>query len=233
MLDIEQINKYYENLGIKCYWNLYSLTIEEINIITNTFNEMHIKYPDVVIEEIGDYYSTDKFIHDRNVKFVKEQLKAKQYPKHAKIVLEKFIKGDIDVNDKKYVNDEFSAKYSHFIPRILFNHKLKNDLKANTYHEFGHAVAYQYDLNDDIEINTIFNSLGKDLVTTYVTEYANTNVKEFIAEIFMLFYLGTRNEIINVVMKIIDKQIKNRKAMTETEIVTNNIFHPKVKSTYR
>lgn len=217
MLNIKEINQYYENLGIKSYWNLNSLTIEEINIIMDAFNEMHIKYSDVIIEEIGDYYSIDKFIHDKDVKFVKEQLKTKEYAECTKIELEKFINKDVDINDKKYCDDEFSAKYSHDTPRILFNHKLKDNLKANTYHEFGHAVAYQYDLNDNTEIDAILKSLNRDEITNLISEYSNTNMKEFIAEVFMYYHLGIRNYVINDVMSIIDKEVQNGKAMFETE----------------
>lgn len=240
MLSLVEINEYYKNLGIKAYWSLDSLSLKEINIIKDKFSEMHEKYPYVVIEEIGDYYSIDKLKHENAIKSAREMLITKKFIKNEyyqnnpeavkiaeenlKMLLDKLENENIDINDKKYIDAEFSADYLANERKIRFNHKFKNNLIGNTYHEFGHAVAYQYDLNNNFDIGIIYSSLDKDSITKRVSEYAAENIKEFIAEIFMNYHLQNYNCLINGVMEIIDKEVKNGKAMAQTDRFINNIL---------
>ncbi|MBU3142228.1 hypothetical protein [Clostridium sp. CF012] len=239
MLNIDEINEYYIELGIKPCWDLDSLTIEELNEITNTFDQLHKIYPDVVIEEIGDYYSFDKVSRENDIIFNKEIYETHSYAKHEVYINEpeklkefeeyfrKLVKdmerNEVNVDDEKYDNMTASAKYSSSNKCISFNHRrvnheslyIANDLVC---HEFGHAVASQYGLNEDADINLIFNS-DKERIELLTSEYGQTNIDEFIAETFCHYYgtVGIMNLLIVEVMDIIIKKVSEGKVMSATE----------------
>jgi hypothetical protein len=237
----EEINEYYNKLGITCYWGINLYTLEELNIITETFKEVHDKYPDVIIEEIGDCFTFDTATRedilklgkellgniesDNNEYFKNHQSEINGAKENIKVLLKDEELKKIDKNDKKYNEADFSAEYYSRSRKILFNHAFKNKLKKDTYHEFGHAVAYQYGINTDTGILKIYESSDTEIIKIFVSEYATTNISEFIAEIFSFYYMGERNKLINKVMKIIKNCVKNGKVMTETERLISKLLN--------
>lgn len=228
-MNIEQIDKYYKSLDIKTYWSTESLSIDQINIITRTFKRLHKKYPDVIIKEIGDYYSKDKEKHEQSIatgnNLLNDKERDEKTKKIVKMLLNDIEKNKVQIFDSKYINANYSAEYYSFERQIIFNHINDGRVKENTIHEFGHAVAYQYNINNNKNIIYIFENTDKKLINKLVSTYATTEVKEFIAEAFMFYYLGRKNIIINRVMAIINDEIKNGKVMSETERLIDNAIH--------
>lgn len=241
--NINEVNEYYQKLNIKPCWDLDSLTIGELNIIANTFDELHKIYPDVVIEEIGDYYSFDKRSRDESIKLNKKQLETKAYAKlefyiknpellniaedNIRMITEDMELNEVNVNDEKYDITDTAAEYSSSERKIKFNHKSSDRANELTCHEFGHAVAAQYDLNNDVSINEIFKSAGKERIEFLLSEYAMLNVKEFIAVIFerQHSFYGIQNLLTLSVMKIVDEKVASGKAMSETERIIYNGYN--------
>jgi len=77
---LEKINKYYESVEIKSYWSEDSFNIIRLNIITDSFKKMRRIYPEIVIEEIGDMYSIDKYNHETRIANLKDYIDGNSYP---------------------------------------------------------------------------------------------------------------------------------------------------------
>lgn len=240
-MNLEKINEYYKSLDIKTYWSTESLSVDQINIITRTFKGLHKIYPDVIIKEIGDFYSIDKLSRQQAIesgnKLLNEEdfsdneyyMKNPQDVKKTKEIVKKLLddiqQNVLEVYDNKYINAKYSAKYFAFDRKIIFNQFYHWELKEILFHEFGHAVAFQYNINNNKAIKEIFNNIDKKIIKKLVSDYATTEVEEFIAEVFMYHHLQRRNSIINKVMSIINEEIKNGKAMSETERFLNNAIY--------
>ncbi|MBU3154766.1 hypothetical protein [Clostridium estertheticum] len=137
--DIDEVNAYYENLNIKPCWDLDSLTIEELNIIANTFEGLHKIYPEVVIEEIGDLYSYDKVLREGAIISGKKIYETHSYVNHEffinepkekleeyeklmkKLVLE-MESDEVKVDNEKYCKTGSSATYTEWSRNIKINH---------------------------------------------------------------------------------------------------------------
>jgi hypothetical protein len=233
MRSFEEINNYFKSLEIKCYWSTESLSLEQLNTIVNTFEYLRIKYPKIVIDEIGDYYSIDKF-HNKNAiemsfntlnaimsgreEYFNNRLTEKQKAiDNLLVAIKKYENIKIDVNDEKYISAEFVATYQANERQIRINHKYTDNLVQNIYHEFGHAIGYQYRVNDDDIINELFTEIDKEEIKKYISEYALTNVKEFIAETFSKYETGYVNYIIKIVMAVIKEKIESIDPKSETD----------------
>lgn len=237
-MNLDEINDYYSGLKIRTYWSNTSLTIEELNLVTDVFKQLHEEYPNVIIEEIGDCYSEDSIKREERIKnaipIIKDDYTVnpyyqnhdyfKEHPenksRHQEFMRSLVAKAKtekIGVNDDKYVNAKFSAQYCSLGRKIEFNHTENKSLKENMFHEFGHAVAFQYNINNNAIINEIFESSDKNRIEELVSNYATTKVEEFIAEAFMYYHLGRRNSIINKVMNIINDEVLNGKPMSYIE----------------
>jgi hypothetical protein len=241
VMNLEKINEYYISMGIKTYWSTESLSIEEINTITRTFKTLHKKYPHVIIEEIGDCYTVDKTFHNKVIISGEDFLKKEDFSDSefytnnpelidkAKRIIRNLLKEsrekEIRVGDDKYINADYSAEYQSLGRKIIFNHSYNRRVKENMYHEFGHAVAFQYNINNNAIINEIFETTDKNRIEELVSNYATTEVEEFLAEAFMYYHLGRRNSIINNVMNIIDDEVLNGKPMSYTERFIYNAIH--------
>lgn len=84
-------------------------------------------------------------------------------------------------------------------------------------HEFGHALQCQYDIDENEEMIKLYEVLDKDSVSEELGDYANKNIGEFIAVAFEESFLDDCSDIAKQVRKLIDKCVKNGKAMSEVE----------------
>lgn len=168
-------------------------------------------------------------IEDRHKDSYKDDEKAKQNAR--RYILERLltyndgkvtIEHDVFGNEYKKLN--YEAIYKSNEQQIFFNHNCVQDYRENIIHEFGHAIAYQYDLNKNEKIQEIYVNLKRYEVTINVSSYANKSIYEFIAEVFtQCSYFGKSNAIIQPVIDIIEDKIKKSKARTNDEIFNDKI----------
>ncbi|NMM64367.1 hypothetical protein HBE96_17240 [Clostridium sp. P21] len=229
---IDDINKYYKNLYIEPYWLEESLGFNIIKEITLIFHDLHNLYPDVVIKEIGDCYSYDKITNQVCINNLNKAIEDVDLldvygsDESSKIKTREFLIGELseyrnkiitkefDQNGNKYYDLGYCAIYYAKEQKIIFNQASLEDYRENIVHEFGHAVAYQYDLNKNEKIQEIYENLKNYEVILNVSIYANKNIYEFIAEVFTQhYYYNRRNDIIQKVMDVIQEKAKASKAM--------------------
>lgn len=230
--NLEDINNYYKSLNIKSYWLEESLGFNIIKEITLIFNDLHNLYPDVVIKEIGDCYSYDKMANEVCINNLNEAIKdvdlldvygsdESSKTKNREFLLEqlseysnKIITKEFDENGAKYCDLKYCAIYYAKPQKIMFNHASIGDHREDIIHEFGHALAYQYDLNKNEKIQEIYINLKSYEVILNVSIYANKNIYEFIAEVFtQYYYYNKNNDIIQKVMDVLKEKVRTSKAM--------------------
>ncbi|KEH95735.1 hypothetical protein Z962_07875 [Clostridium botulinum C/D str. BKT12695] len=224
-LNLDQIKKYYNDLNIKCYWLEDSLTLYDINIITITFDMLHKLYPNVVINEIGDKYSYDKIRQRCSLNNIKKTIdsynkfetdKDKIQARNSLINAYNKAKSHeitFKINEfgKDYLETEdYYGQYIYEDKLILFNHQYTDDFGAIMIHEFAHALASQFGIDENEEIKEIYDTLGCQEINEQVTEYANKDVEEFIAECFMNSFTHNKRiykcNIVEKVREIIDQE---------------------------
>ena len=108
--------------------------------------------------------------------------------------------------------------------RIIFNHKINQNYAENLIHEFGHAIAFQYDLNDDEILKDIYNNTPNEEIKKYISPYANTNIEEFIAESFNFAFIDDKNDLAQKVKKRIDEIVKVREPGSNTQIIIRKLL---------
>lgn len=204
--NIEEINNYYNNLGIKTYWTKNKSDYVHIYNITIMFDKLHSLYPNIEINAIGYdilYYEEKK--EEFVSKFpLGKNISDPYFKKRITEIAEKIIKTKTSTN--------CGAGYFFNINAIFFNYKNKINEEICLAHEFGHAIAYKYDLNEDYIFIELFNNLTKEEIKNKVSEYASTNVCEFIAECFAHSFSKDTNDVIKRVRHRMDCFVKeNRK----------------------
>ncbi|WP_406542427.1 hypothetical protein [Clostridium ljungdahlii] len=229
---LDDINEYYKSQNIQSYWLEESLRFDIVKEITLIFNDLHNLYPDVVIKEIGDCYSYDKISNKVCINNLKNTLASDKLSdvygndENAKIETKKFLLNELnkynnikitkefDQNGNRYYDLGYCAIYYAKEQKIIFNQASLGNWKENTIHEFGHAIAYQYDLNKNENMQDIYINLKNYEVTSNVSIYANKNIYEFIAEVFTQYYYYNKdNDIIRKVMNILKERVRTSKAM--------------------
>lgn len=215
---LNEINAHYSSLGVKSYWNEESLNFEIINQITTMFDTLHVLYPFVQIKEIGDIYSYDKEKHENIVNYIEKNINNKTFYNDFKTEdskkkfnenLDKLVKRNITINEngfgKEYADLGYLAKYYINEMRIEFNHKINQSYAENLIHEFGHAIAFQYDLKNDEIIKEIYNNTPNEEIEKHISPYANKDIDEFIAESFNFAFIDEKNDLARKVKNRIDE----------------------------
>lgn len=189
--DLNEINSYYANLGISPCWESNLLGLEILNDIAFVFNKLHKIYPNVYIKEIGDCYSFEKISPPYIINKILEEAGIKSEPLKC------------DYNENK---DQYPLSYNDNLKRITFYTSCLNTQYINGFtHEFGHAIADQHNINDNKDIENIYRSMSPEEISVEISDYANSSIKEFIAECFRRSFYDKENCIIESVMDIIDR----------------------------
>ena len=170
--NIDEVNKFYDNLGIKTYWTKNLNDFETIAKITEMFNLLHSLYPSIIIKEMG----YGNLFFPQYVKLLTANIKGELA---KKLRLKLFN----TVLEKEYNNS--SAIYNRGTNGIYFNYMIKTNVEATLIHEFGHAIIHKYNLDKDFSLCRIFNSASKEFIKNTISKQATMNISEFIAECFL------------------------------------------------
>lgn len=233
--DLDDINKYYRDLGAEPYWTGESLNFNIVKKITLTFSMLHELYPKVKIKEIGDLYSYDKIKRENNIKNLEHNLSNKNYyddfnvDEEFKDVLKQKAENELQYNinneitleynmhKNKYSDLDYVAKYYPNDMQIVFNHSISQDYSDNLIHEFGHAITSQYYIGEYDGIKNFYNSLTSGEITSKISQYATKNINEFIAECFAKSFACAKNDIANKVRNRIDEIVNTTQPCTLEE----------------
>lgn len=80
-------------------------------------------------------------------------------------------------------------------------------------HEVGHAIDYTYNLDTNIEMILLYNSLPEEQIKRDLSEYAATSIKEFIAVGFEESFFYDCSALAKKVRSIIDKVVKDAEGL--------------------
>lgn len=117
------------------------------------------------------------------------------------------------------INEKYAKNVKAFIDGLEYGVKVKyhpvgcDTIRSVLDHELGHQLDYAYDLRKDTDINdlwTKFRKLKLDERKDVLSEYANTNIAEFIAEGYSEYVNNPEpREYAKAIGEIIEKRVKN------------------------
>ncbi len=117
------------------------------------------------------------------------------------------------------VNASFGADYEQFLKFVKanvesgFHPQGTGTVKAIFDHEVGHHLDYAFGLRYNAEIKKLYNSLDKKAVSEGLSEYANKNIAEFIAEGYTEYKNNPHpREIAAQIGSIIERIVKERRS---------------------
>lgn len=178
------------------FYNDMGLNIIQMIEIEILVSEYLKKYPLLEIPMICDYYSMDhtgkadnySYFHDNEgVKYEKRKDLARYFWNSKKIGINHIKMRRTKFDDENHVEKVNKlVKVRERIAKVGIKNKFsdvilikklekKRFLKRVMLHEIGHAVAFQYGVNNDDKIKKIFEQFEKDF----------KDIDEFIAECFM------------------------------------------------
>lgn len=112
------------------------------------------------------------------------------------------------------VNKKYGSDYKEFSDSLVLGVKLKfhpegtENVSSVFDHEFGHQIDYAYGLRDNAEIKQIYNSMNNKEIKENLSQYATTNINEFIAEAYSEYVNNeSPRDIAKKIGEIIEKEI--------------------------
>jgi hypothetical protein len=166
------------------------LTGEDIKAIKTIVDDLLKQYPNIIIAEVGDFYTKDKnddFYKKYNYSVTFDSNGIMEY---TNLYIGLYKNKSIYVNHKffymqstvSYEEEVKQREISYLSGKSMFG--CGGSLNSTLWHEFAHAIADQCNLCNNIEINYLFNNLPKDYIHNNLSEYASVSIGEFIAEGF-------------------------------------------------
>lgn len=210
---LEDVVNYFQSKGIKYYYskeNRWCYDVPKIIEMTNVLDMLLNKYNNVKIKEIGDmlYYDLEeeKEFKEGITMLSKEQLEKDDIKKAIEDIKDVTVESNSQGN--LYCNMERMATWNGmFKNKITLNHAYQDRYAEVAIHEFAHALDEIYKLNENKKIINLYKALDRKTIEKDVSDYANENLKEFIAECFTQYYCYIPSSLINRVMKIIEESV--------------------------
>lgn len=213
---LEDVVNFFKSKGIKYYYskeNRWCYDVSKIIEMTNVLDMLLNKYNKVIIKEISDMLYEDL---EEEKKF-KEGIKMLSKEQLENADIKKVIEDTKDVTvesnsqRKLYCNIKLMATWNGmFKNKITLNHAYQDRYVEIAVHEFAHALDDTYKLSENKKIINLYKALDKKTIEKDVSDYANENLKEFIAECFTQYYCYIPSNLINRVMKIIEETINEK-----------------------
>lgn len=142
-----------------------------------------------------------------NADFVKNKKAMTNHKSESKKLLDEVLGANLDAYIKKHANDESKVKYASALK------KTRRALVAQDYDNFEELI-YAHELGHMLDDRVFIRDKNFDRKASFekysdgISAYATSNIKEYVAESFTLFYAGDTNALDPQLVELFERHMK-------------------------
>jgi hypothetical protein len=216
--ELDSLNKMYPNVEIKEMGDFYTRDyMKYMGFYLNSYRELGKQRAEEKLLEL--HLNCPTFDTDIEGKFYNENTASGEYVNSALSIYFNHAMGSkrnkplsqyLEEREKRNKIIETRRKINPSLLKYIKAVENGNTIECVVQHEYGHALDYKYNIAYSGEMMVYFASLTKDDISFQLGEYANKDIREFIASAFMESLYEDSSEIGLKVKEIVNKIVKEK-----------------------